>query len=201
MIDTISQKQLLYEYIRVFHSYGSVPPQFISFIELNNGDSLWRRNNSTGHLTVSALITDRRAERFLLLYHKGLGKWLQPGGHIESRDRTLLSAVMRETEEETGLESGDYDVMSTAKGLYIADLDSHAIPYTPAKEEPEHFHHDVRFLLRLKGDYPHVSTNPLESGGYKWASPDDFPEYFSIEKLAGRLHMYDTVLDICKTKL
>jgi len=200
MLDTISQKQLLCEYITGFSPGEALPAPFILFIETNNGDSLWRRSNVTGHLTASALITDRRMEKFLLLHHRGLEKWLQPGGHIEPQDRSLLDAAMRETEEETGLERRDYDVMSTAEGIYIADLDSHIIPSNPFKAEPEHFHHDVRFLFRLKHDGARIFTDPLESGGYKWVSPADFPGYFNIRNLVRRLRIYDRVSDIDRTE-
>ena len=52
------------------------------------------------HVTGSAIVTGPRG--VVLLRHKRLGLWLQPGGHIDPGE-TPWEAAMREAEEETGL--------------------------------------------------------------------------------------------------
>lgn len=51
--------------------------------------------------TVATFVVN--AERVLLLYHRKLGKWLPPGGHIEVGELPDEAAV-REVYEETGLQ-------------------------------------------------------------------------------------------------
>ena len=41
------------------------------------------RENPVGHVTGSAIIARPDASAFLLVHHRKLGRWLQPGGHTE----------------------------------------------------------------------------------------------------------------------
>jgi 8-oxo-dGTP pyrophosphatase MutT (NUDIX family) len=52
------------------------------------------------HVTSSAIITGSRG--VVLLRHKRLRIWVQPGGHL-SPGEALSAGAMREAEEETGL--------------------------------------------------------------------------------------------------
>ena len=52
------------------------------------------------HFTASVLLENRGA--FLLLYHRKLGMWLYPGGHVEA-DEEPQDAVLREFEEEVAI--------------------------------------------------------------------------------------------------
>jgi 8-oxo-dGTP diphosphatase len=54
----------------------------------------------TKHFTASVLAENRGA--FLLLYHRKLGMWLYPGGHVEA-DEEPQDAVLRELEEEAAI--------------------------------------------------------------------------------------------------
>lgn len=98
------------------------------------------RNEPRGHVTASALIVNATRDRTLLIHHRKLGRWLQPGGHVESAmDASMMDAAMREAREETGLASLRID------GESPLDLDVHVIPARGAM--PAHAHHDVRFLF------------------------------------------------------
>jgi ADP-ribose pyrophosphatase YjhB (NUDIX family) len=52
------------------------------------------------HFTVAVFVVD--AGRVLLHFHRRLGRWLPPGGHVEA-DELPDDAARREVEEETGL--------------------------------------------------------------------------------------------------
>jgi len=53
------------------------------------------------HVTGSAIVTGPRG--VVLLRHKRLGLWLQPGGHVDPGE-TPWAGALREAREETGLE-------------------------------------------------------------------------------------------------
>lgn len=94
-----------------------------------------------GHLTASVLLVAPAAGQVLLIHHPTLGRWLQPGGHIDPDDPTISAAAAREVLEETGLS------VQLDPGPF--DLDVHPIPTRP--DRPGHLHFDVRFLARLDG--------------------------------------------------
>jgi 8-oxo-dGTP pyrophosphatase MutT (NUDIX family) len=98
------------------------------------------RANPEGHITASAVVTRREDPAFLLVWHRKLDRWLQPGGHMEDGDRSVLEAAVREAREETGLESFEFPL-----GERILDMDVHPIPaHGP---DPPHFHFDIRYVL------------------------------------------------------
>ncbi len=77
--------------------------------QLQCGDSeLTQRTNFVGHVTASAFIVNPATKQVLLLQHKSLGTLLQPGGHVEPADKTIVAAAEREIMEETGLSRSHY---------------------------------------------------------------------------------------------
>ncbi|MDH5821524.1 NUDIX hydrolase [Luteimonas sp. RD2P54] len=96
------------------------------------------RERSAGHFTASALVVSGDGRRTLLTHHRKLGLWLQPGGHADG-DRDLARVALREAKEETGLRE-----LRLEGG--ILDLDRHRIP--EHRGVPEHWHYDVRYLVR-----------------------------------------------------
>jgi 8-oxo-dGTP pyrophosphatase MutT (NUDIX family) len=104
---------------------------------------LVRRNDPDGHVTASAVVARLTGEHFLLVLHRKLDRWLQPGGHVEDGDASVFQTALREVREETGLPA-----LTAPIGEAILDLDIHAIPEFGA--EPAHFHYDVRFLVTTR---------------------------------------------------
>jgi len=96
---------------------------------------------STGHVTASALIFDDKARHVLLIHHKGLKQWLQPGGHVDPEDGCLVDTVVREVQEEVGL-------LLPKSAAQLFDVDVHEIP--AVGDDPQHLHFDFRFLFRCK---------------------------------------------------
>ncbi|MEE2961702.1 MAG: NUDIX hydrolase [Myxococcota bacterium] len=104
---------------------------------------LSRDHFSPGHLTASAFVASPDRKSVLLIHHRKLRKWLQPGGHLEAYDSGPLDAARRELEEETGL--GDLDVYPLDTIPF--DIDIHKIP--GSQKTPPHLHFDLRFAFQL----------------------------------------------------
>jgi 8-oxo-dGTP pyrophosphatase MutT (NUDIX family) len=86
---------------------------------------------------------DRDRRRLLLIHHRALGRWLQPGGHADG-DPDLVAVARREAVEETGVDDPDLLV----PGPF--DLDVHVIP--ERRGVLAHLHYDVRFLFAAHGE-------------------------------------------------
>ena len=57
---------------------------------LRSGRPMWPRSEfDPGHFTASAFVVSPDGTKVLLVEHARLGRWLQPGGHIEADDRTV----------------------------------------------------------------------------------------------------------------
>lgn len=94
-----------------------------------------------GHLTGSAIIVSADGTRVLLLHHRKLDRWLQPGGHGDPGETTGEAVALREALEETGL-SGLALHPTAPRPL---DVDVHDIPARGT--EPAHQHLDLRYLV------------------------------------------------------
>ena len=114
--------------------------------QIENGDDIHSRRTFPGHVTTSAFILDRTGGRVLLIHHRALDRWLQPGGHYEPPD-DLMGSALREAVEETGMRDLVIDPWHREAGLPV-DIDSHRIPARPERDEPEHWHHDIRYVVR-----------------------------------------------------
>jgi len=130
---------------------------------LGAGGDITSRTEFTGHVTCSAIVLNSAGE-VLHIRHNALGRWLQPGGHIESRDSSLAQAAYREIEEETGIKPGDLTPLDGNRPL---DIDIHAIPANPAKNEADHWHYDIRYAFTLDRDTS-ITLQVEEVSGYGW---------------------------------
>lgn len=79
------------------------------------------RDDGPRHATASALVFDRSLTRTLLVFHAKGQFWVQPGGHLEPGDTSVVGAALREMREETGV-----DVSALTVPL-VYDLDHHAL--------------------------------------------------------------------------
>jgi len=105
---------------------------------MSSYEDCFLRSCRAGHFTASAFLLNKEKSHALLMHHTKLDKWMQLGGHCDG-DADLLNVAIKEAREESGIHS------IKPVSLEIFDLDIHLIP--PRKEEGEHCHFDIRFLL------------------------------------------------------
>jgi 8-oxo-dGTP pyrophosphatase MutT (NUDIX family) len=108
---------------------------------VGNADA-FERELAIGHFTGSAWLVSVDGSRVLLTHHRKLGLWLQLGGHADG-DTDLARVALREAEEESGL-----DGLTIEPAIF--DLDRHRIPACGV--EPEHWHYDVRYVVRASSN-------------------------------------------------
>lgn len=114
-----------------------------------------RNRYTPGHITTSAIVLSPDGGKVLLVFHPRLRRWLQPGGHLETSDRTIVDAARREVLEETGV------LVNLEFAPALIGLDVHDIP--AARGEPIHRHHDLIFRFVAGGPVPAAGGAVLRS--------------------------------------
>lgn len=153
----------------VFDSEISIKERFIDFVQIN--EDCFERHLEIGHITASAFIFDFANNKTLLLHHKKLNKWLQPGGHCDG-EKDTLSVAIKEVFEETGL-------LIENQKQRIFDLDIHTIPENKGVSPHEHF--DVRYLLLADSSIPLIQNH--ETNQLKWVDMVEMEKYTTEESL------------------
>jgi len=127
---------------------------------LDHPDAL-RRSHGPAHVTASGVVLDPAGTATLLVLHRKVGLWLQPGGHVDDEDACLAGAARREATEETGVPGLVVDPVPVA-------LDRHPAPC--GAEE----HLDVQFLLVAPAAA--VPVTSAESSDVRWWPAHALPE-------------------------
>lgn len=126
------------------------------------------------HFTATAFVVQNG--KTLLHWHRKLGQWMPPGGHLLDGEDPVTGAL-REVREETGLKA---ELLSTAQPLAFAYPEQIAPPYTIMIEditEPDgstHQHIDLIYFCRS-----------LDGAALRPPSPDDELLWVSEAQLAG----------------
>ena len=123
-------------------------------------DDAHLRKQLAGHLTGSAFVLDHARAHVLLLHHRRLDRWLQPGGHGEG-ETDPRAIALREAEEETGLTAAELTAFPDDQ---LLDVDVHVIPARPG--EPQHLHLDLRYGFVASEGAKAVLSH--ESKGLRW---------------------------------
>lgn len=155
MIDLNKYKQSYLEEILIID-------RFAKFLQ---DPGAYDRSHLFGHVTASAFIIHPDGRSLLLLHHKKLNLWLQPGGHADG-EADVLQVARKEAAEETGLR----DLVLLSDG--VGDLAIHIVP--AFGDVREHFHFDMRFFFQAQSD---EIINNEESHEVKWVALDEVHEF------------------------
>ncbi len=165
--------QAISEYAARHPEESAVTERFTRFVE--SEVRCFERDCWRGHVTGSAWLMDPDERALLLTHHKKLDIWVQLGGHSDG-DPDTLAVACKEAEEESGV---SVDVITPQ----VFDLDIHEIP--ARKDDPAHFHFDVRFALRARSRDVVVSG---ESNDLAWVA---LPEIAALTQETSILRMRD----------
>jgi 8-oxo-dGTP pyrophosphatase MutT (NUDIX family) len=124
---------------------------------------IFNRKNFYGHIVANALVIHH--DQVLTLFHNQLQMHLQPGGHIEETDISIISAAMREAQEETGLSDLRLHNWHTQNKIPIL-IEPHLIPKNEKKMEEQHYHYDFMYIFQT--DTNQILLQESEVSQFKW---------------------------------
>ena len=167
-------KTIISTYLKYYKNEENELKQLIEFINESskNEKNIFSSTNSDGHITASGFIYAKKEKSLLLLEHKKLGMLLQPGGHVEEIDNTLIDSAKREILEETGLK--DLELLNLFIDREVPfDINTHFIPEN--KKMSEHYHHDFRYLFTVEKESD-IKIDLNESKDYKWVKVEELKD-------------------------
>ncbi|MCE7039851.1 NUDIX hydrolase [Dyadobacter sp. CY312] len=132
----------------------------------------FERTFAPGHVTASGWIVSETGDQVLLMHHRKLNRWFQPGGHCDG-DPDVLAVARKEVEEETGL----LNFRLANEGIF--DVDIHLIPAN--SKDAAHYHYDVRFLFKADAQTELVINS--ESRDLRWISLSKVQDYNNSESI------------------
>ncbi len=144
----------------------------IAFVEQQ--PDCFERSLAMGHITGSAWIVSSDRRQVVLIHHRKLDRWFQPGGHADGNP-DVAAVAMQEAQEETGLTQ----LRFVSEPPAIFDVDVHLIPARP--NEPAHFHYDIRFLIEADPTEPFVESG--ETKAIQWVNCSEIAPFTNEESI------------------
>ncbi len=148
----------------------------LAFVEQNA--NCFDRSLLSGHVTASALIVSPDRQWVVLIHHRKLNRWFQPGGHADGIS-DVATVAMQEAREETGLTNLRF-VQNSDLLPVIFDVDVHTIP--ARTDVPAHLHYDIRFLVQADPKEPFKQNH--ETNDIRWFTLSMAMQYADSESVA-----------------
>ncbi len=133
------------------------------------------------HFCVTTYVRKINEPEYLFIFHRKLGKWLPPGGHVDLNENPQEAAV-RECLEETGLTVKLYGNTPNIEGGMLT-------PYGLQKNiisENKHEHFDIIYLGYPVEQNASLILNEQETTDLAWfklneIDSDDFNTFASVK--------------------
>ncbi|MBC7581414.1 NUDIX hydrolase [Aeromicrobium sp.] len=135
-------------------------------LQITVDDDLANRKTLPGHVTGAAFVLSPDRKKLLLIHHKILQQWFQPGGHWDPGESDPLAAARREAIEETAVEIAKYMPIDPINPLVPIDIDTHYIPANSSKYELEHYHHDCRYVFVAGSERLAAQTTEVDAAAW-----------------------------------
>lgn len=137
--------QLLAQYKTPHMEEAAMVARTLRFVAQH--ENCFDRSLAHGHVTGSTWVLNPARSHALMLHHRKLDLWLQPGGHADG-DPDITRVVLKETSEESGIELDKIKLVDEA----IFDVDLHVVH--ASEHDPRHEHFDIRFLVEIDDTIP-----------------------------------------------
>ncbi len=183
---------LIEAYIKV-HTSEKSSLQLLLQLTNEYGKRVCDRSFLPGHVTASGFVLSHDKKSTLLLYHKALQKFVQPGGHCALSDNDLLDVATREIYEETGLKFPE-DLLLFHNLRTPIDIDIHTIPVNKSKNEPAHMHFDCRFLFSVRQTTPDIQLDHNESLRFHWVPLEEIVKDAHLTRVIRKIHKNTLIL-------
>lgn len=143
--------------------------------------------------TTSAFILHPTEPKILLLKHKKLNSWLQPGGHIELNEDPL-QALTHELKEETGLGPDDYEFIDqpSQPAVYVGIDKALPIPFFFFVHHYNDIHQHIDLSYKLKAKTDKLTDNPDGASDICWFNMEQ------IDQLLIKKAIFQNTYDLCK---
>lgn len=147
------------------------------------------------HFVATGYIYEPETDRFLLIQHKKLGKWLAPGGHLLEGEEPHVGAL-REVREEIGCEGSIVELLNAPQ------VGTSAVPQLPAPfcilaetipanpREDEHVHIDFIYVVAIAPSAT-LQLSAAEVAHARWyalVEIDDLDTYENVKQVCRAIH-------------
>ena len=144
-----------------------------------NEPEFYNHEQLGGHVTTSSFLLTYTLDAVLLMHHKKLDRWHLIGEHTDGADN-FLELALKQAREESGI------VGITPVSTAIFDLDARVA--VARKNEAEHWHFDIRFLLKAPRNARYITNSTPNV--LKWIKLEDVHKYSDEQSI---LRMADKV--------
>ncbi|MCB9806381.1 NUDIX domain-containing protein [Candidatus Peribacteria bacterium] len=152
-----------------------------------SGEDVTSRKNFTGHVVADGCVIDVKQRKILMIYHATHKQWFCPGGHIDAEDMHPAKAARREVLEETGVKA-DF-VLDENKEPLLLHIDSHVIPASTKKQEPEHWHHAMTFLFLADSTLPLPDIKDTGIASCTWVDIEEALQNERIRTMLSKIQL------------
>ena len=167
-----SVTDILNKYLSIYPLEKDKLNRLFEFINTHKSEEITDWNNFDGHIVSSGFIYAKNDKKFLVLFHNDFKRYVYPGGHVDSTDKSILDAAKREIKEESGIDN--FKLVSTDSDENVPmDIDIHLIGYNERLDLPEHYHFDFRYFFVIDS-ISDIKVDPEEHFTYKWIDVEEF---------------------------